>query len=160
MNWIEFIFGHEIWHWALIGVLVIGGVLAIVELPGRVGMAIGGTLLAAAVGVVAYDAGFRAAHQSEYVADLKAQIQQKTEIIAEREKEAESAAQIAERNRERADEEQALAETLQEKVDAYVAKLQPNDPCVATDADVRFMRSLGADGHPAARPAAPAGKVR
>lgn len=142
MSWINFFFGHVVIHWIVIALLTAGGIALIVEIPNRLGMALGGALLAVAVGYTMYDAGFRAAHQSEVVATLRAQIAQQAAIIAERDREAKVAADMMERQNARADEAERLSETLQGKVDAYIARIAKDDPCVATDDDVRGMHSI------------------
>lgn len=160
MNWINYVFGHVVIHWVVIALLVAGGIAIIVEIPNRLGMALGGALLAVAVGYTMYDAGFRAAHQSEVIADLKAQVAQQAAIVEERDREAKVASDMAERDAERVAQAEAKADKMQEKVDEYVAKLSKDDLCVADDADVRGMQSIEQAGRPQAEPALPARKPR
>lgn len=160
MSWITFFFGHVIVHWIVIALLVAGGIALIVEIPNRLGMALGGALLAVAVGYAMYDAGFRAAHQGEIIADLKAQVAQQAAIVAERDREAKVASEMVERQNERVKATEALADTLQGKVDEYVVHLSKDDPCVATDADVRGMQSIDAAAGAETKPALPARKPR
>lgn len=160
MSWITFFFGHVIVHWIVIALLVAGGIALIVEIPNRLGMALGGALLAVAVGYAMYDAGFRAAHQGGIIADLKAQVAQQAAIVAERDREAKVASEMVERQNERVKATEALADMLQGKVDEYVAHLSKDDPCVATDADVRGMQSIDAAAGAETKPALPARKPR
>lgn len=160
MSWLDYIFGHVFLHWIVIALLVAGGIALIVEIPNRLGMALGGALIAVAVGYTMYDAGFRAAHQAEVIADLKAQVAQQSAIIEERDREAKVAADMAKRQDERVAETEILNTALQGKVDEYVARLSKDDPCVADDADVRGMQSIEQAGGAQAQPALPARKPR
>lgn len=160
MSWFSFFFGHVLVHWVVIALLVAGGIALVIEIPNRLGMALGAALITVAVGYTMYDAGFRAAHQAELVAELKAQIAQQAAIIEERDREARVASEMAMRQNERIAETETLNSTLQGKVDEYVARLAKDDPCVADDADVLGMRSIEAVGRPATKPALPSRKPR
>jgi len=160
MSWLNYVFGHVLVHWVVIALLVAGGTALIVEIPTRLGMALGGALLAVAVGYTMYDAGYRAAHQGEVIADLKAQIAQQTEIIAERDREAKVASEMAKRQNARVAETEILSTALQGKVDEYVARLAKDDPCIADDADVRGMQSIDAAAGAETKPAGTARKPR
>ena len=158
MQWIEYFFGHEIWHWLMIGVLVFSGIACMIEFPNRLGAIGGMLLLSSAVVVVAYDEGFRAAHNDEAVIELKHQLAQQAAIIKEREDEAKAAKQVSDNASQRERAAATQADQLQQKVDDYAAKLKKRPVCDATDADVRGMQSIG--GSPdQARPAGAPGNV-
>ena len=160
MSWLEYVFGHIVIHWVVIALLTAGGIAIIIEIPNRLGMALGGALIAVAVGYTMYDAGFRAARQAEVVADLKAQVAQQAAIIAERDREAKVASEMATRQNIRVAETEILNTMLQGKVDEYVARLAKDDPCVATDADVGGMQSIDAAAGAETKPAGTARKPR
>lgn len=154
MGWVELIFGHEIWHWLMIGLLAAAGIACIIEFPSRIGAIVGTLLLCGAVIVLAYDEGYRSAHNDERVIDLQQQIAQKNAVIAEREKEAKDAQEVADAAAAREAEAAEQSAQLQQKVDEYVQHLNTRPECVATDDDVRGLQSIGASVP--VRPAKPA----
>lgn len=155
-----FFFGHVIWHWVLIVLLVLAGVGIMVEFRTKLGFAFGALAILAATHIIAFDVGYVRAHSGAEIEELKAEVLQQKAIVAERDREAVEAEKIAANDAKRITETQRLADELQGKVDGYLASAPKDDPCVLTDDDVRGLQSIDEDDPYAAELGPKTGLIR